>query len=237
MRTGRRARGHTGRARRSRLSERVEVLYEDRDIIVIRKAAGIVSYPTGEYRDESAIQLIRRYWKSCGRADRHLYLLHRLDRETSGLMVFAKTTLARTSLREQFENHTVLRCYLAVTCGVPAKKQGTVNTMLGRNERGRRAVTVNGKTAVTKYWVLAEDRDGKRALVRCRLLTGRTHQVRIHLAYIGAPVAGDALYGDMRNRLLSGLALHACQLGFIHPRTRLPVVFRTPLPPDLRRLL
>lgn len=213
----------------------MEVIYEDPDLIVVSKASGIVSYPTGEYREESAIQLIRRYWKSRSRSDRYLYLLHRIDRDTSGLMVFAKSTLARRVLSEQFENHTVVREYLAVTEGIPEKRRGTIKTLIARNERGLRSVAERGKLARTAYEVVSEDRDRRRALVRCSLFTGRTHQVRIHLSHLNTPVIGDSIYGAGSPG--SRLALHSHMLGFVHPRTRRPIVFRIPLPPDLMKLV
>src|SRR5262249_18706288 len=134
----------------------------------------------------------------------------------------------------QFERHSVLREYVAVTQGIPYRKKGEIHTFLGRDFRGRRAVATRGKAAITQYKVIAEDASTNRALVRCRLQTGRTHQVRIHLAHIGAPVIGDLVYG----KTASGrLALHADTLGFEHPRTGLPVLFRVSLPDDLRKLL
>src|SRR4026207_1885961 len=104
---------------RKKLHERIEVVFEDHDVIVLNKAAGILSYPLEGAREESAIQLIRRFWKTQNNRAEHLYLMHRLDKETSGLIVFAKTTLARDSLRKQFEEHKVVRGYFAVTDGIP----------------------------------------------------------------------------------------------------------------------
>jgi 23S rRNA pseudouridine1911/1915/1917 synthase len=220
---------------RKKLHERIQVLYEDLDLIVIEKAEGIISYPVEGSRDESAIQLIRRYWKVQGNTNKNLYLLHRLDKDTSGLLVFAKTSLARESLLKQFEEHTVVRQYLAVTQGIPRKPKGEIHTKIGHDFRGRRAVSQYGKEAITAYEVSARNPALERALVACRLKTGRTHQVRIHLAYIGAPVIGDAVYSKEHQQ--GRLALHAQMLGFMHPRTGLPIVFRIPLPESLKRLL
>jgi len=161
-------------------------------------------------------------------------LLHRLDKETSGVMIFAKSTLGRDSLRRQFEEHSVMRGYLAVTEGIPNDKNGMIKTFLGRNQRGRRSVAYHGKAAITRYQVLSVDPGRKRALVRCYLHTGRTHQVRIHMAHLNAPVIGDAVYG---NRSSGRMALHAEVLGFLHPRTGTPVVLRSSLPVELRQLL
>jgi 23S rRNA pseudouridine1911/1915/1917 synthase len=219
---------------RKKLHERIEVIFEDQDVIVIEKAAGILSYPIEGRDEESAIRLIRRYWKFQNRKQDQLYLLHRLDKETSGVMIFAKSSLGRDSLRRQFEDHSVIRGYLAVTDGIPGEKSGTIKTFLGRNQRGRRAVAHQGKAAITRYQVLLADHKNRRALVRCYLHTGRTHQVRIHMAHLNTPVIGDAVYG---NRGSGRMALHAEVLGFIHPRTRTPLVIRTSLPMHLQHLL
>ena len=210
------------------------MIYEDQDLLLVEKASGVITYPAENERKGSVIQLIRYYWKLRKQQHQHLYLLHRLDKETSGLLVFAKTTWARQSLNLQFEQHTVLREYVAVTQGIPARKAGRIKTFLGRDVRGKRSVASRGKTAVTHYNVVAENPQLRRSLIRCRLHTGRTHQVRIHLAHISAPVVGDTVYGKHPS---SRLALHADTLGFLHPRTGRPVLFRLSLPDDLRKLL
>lgn len=219
----------------SKLHERIEVIHEDLDLIIIEKATGILSYPVENQKAESAIQLIRRYWKVRGTSDRNLYLIHRLDQDTSGLMIFAKTSLARKSLLDQFQEHSVMRGYIAVTNGIPGKKKGELSTYLARNVRGKRAVSTRGGTlAITQFEVLRANAARNRAVVRCFLYTGRTHQVRIHLAHLGAPVIGDALYGNGGG---ARLALHANTLGFVHPRTKLPMVFLSSLPFELKRLM
>jgi len=219
---------------RKKLHERIEVVFEDLDLIVVNKAAGILSYPIEGEREESAIQLIRRYWKSQNNQHQQLYLMHRLDKETSGLIVFAKTSLARDSLRRQFEAHTVVRGYLAVTNGIPERKSGKIHTFLGRNERGRRSVAREGKPAITRYEVIVLNKSLQRSIVRCYLHTGRTHQVRIHLAHIGTPVLGDSVYG---HRSPGRMALHAEVLGLLHPRSAQPIVFRMSLPEEIRNFL
>ena len=219
---------------RKKLHERIEVIFEDQDAIVIEKAAGVLSYPVEGRDEESAIRLIRRYWKFRNNKQNQLYLLHRLDKETSGVMIFAKSSVGRESLRRQFEEHTVIRGYLAVTDGIPNQKSGTIKTFLGRNQRGRRVVAHQGKAAITRYQVLFMDAENRRALVRCYLHTGRTHQVRIHMAHLNAPVIGDVVYGNPGS---GRMALHAEVLGFIHPRTGIPLVLRSSLPVELRQLL
>lgn len=217
-----------------RLLERIEIIMEDGDMVLISKAAGVLSYPLEERREEAAIQLVRRYWKAAGIPNQNLYLLHRLDQDTSGLMIFAKTSLARESLRRQFEEHSILRSYVAVTCGIPENAEGTIRTQLARDFRGRRSVSQTGREAVTHYMVLHRNPQRGRALVRCRLHTGRTHQVRIHMSHLNSPVLGDAVYGRKGE---GRLMLHSEALGFIHPRTGVPIVFRISLPPEFRRSL
>jgi 23S rRNA pseudouridine1911/1915/1917 synthase len=220
--------------KRKSLLDRVEVIYEDVDLIVIEKASGILSYPLDGDETESVIQLIRRYWKSQNLPHQHLYLIHRLDKDTSGLMVFAKTSLARQSLQRQFEQHSVVRGYAAVCGGIPRRERGTMKTLLGRDRSGKRTVSPKGRLAITSYFVADSNQQKQRALVRCFLQTGRTHQVRIHLAHVGAPVLGDPIYGKTP---ASRLALHAETLGFIHPRTRAPWLFRSSLPKEIKMLL
>ena len=208
------------------------IIYEDVDIVVFEKSAGLLSYPLKNDQSPSAIQLIRRIWKSQQRLNQNLYLLHRLDRETSGLMIFAKTTLARRSLTEQFHEHSVVRGYMAITQGIPVHSHGTIRTMLGRRVTGRRGVTTHGKLSITNYVVRKSFR--KNALVYCSLHTGRTHQVRIHMAHLGTPVIGDPVYGKSKG---GRMFLHAHVLGFMHPRSNAPHVYVSSLPEEFKKIL
>jgi 23S rRNA pseudouridine1911/1915/1917 synthase len=219
---------------KERIRDRIHVIYEDQDVLIVDKASGVITYPVENEPRGSVIQLIRIYWKYTTQQNQHLYLLHRLDKDTSGLLVFAKTTRARQSLQQQFESHSVLREYLAITHGIPRRKKGEIKTFLGRDFRGRRSVAAKGKGAITHFKVIAENVPANRALVRCRLETGRTHQVRIHMAHIGTPVIGDTVYGKIPSKRL---ALHADTLGFQHPRTAKPVLFHVSLPADLQELI
>ena len=218
---------------RQKLHERALVIYEDSDVILIEKSAGLLSYPLPEDRKaDSAIQLIRRYWKSKNVHNRNLYLLHRLDRDTSGLMIFAKSTLARKSLINQFNEHSVVRGYIAITQGIPNPRQGTLETMLGRKFTGKRGVTDRGKSSKTYYEVMRAS--SSHALVYCSLHTGRTHQVRIHMMHLGTPVVGDRIYGKSKARRLY---LHSHILGFIHPRSQKPQLFLSVIPESFKSVL
>jgi 23S rRNA pseudouridine1911/1915/1917 synthase len=151
------------------------------------------------------------------------------------LIVFAKSSIARDSLRHQFEHHTIVRAYLAITNGIPRKRSGKIHTYLARDDRGRRVVARKGKEAITHYQVIVCNDSAGRALLRCYLHTGRTHQVRIHLAHIGTPVLGDPVYGRPDDRFR--LALHAEALGLRHPRSETPLVIRTSVPPEMENYL
>jgi 23S rRNA pseudouridine1911/1915/1917 synthase len=217
---------------RQKLHERALVIYEDSDILLIEKSAGLLSYPLADDRSDSAIQLIRRYWKSKNFQNRNLYLLHRLDRDTSGLMIFAKTTLARKSLTNQFNEHSVVRGYIAVTQGIPNPREGTLETMLGRKFSGKRGVTDRGRASKTYYQLIRTS--SSRGLVYCSLHTGRTHQVRIHMTHLGTPVVGDLIYGKAKGKRLY---LHSHILGFIHPRTQKPQLFLSSIPQSFKAVL
>ena len=214
----------------------MNVLFEDADIVVVDKPAGRIVHPapgheTGALTDE----LVRRCpsMAGVGSAERP-GVVHRLDRDTSGVMVFAKTQAAYLDLRRQFESHeTVEKTYLAVLHGAPKDKRGTLDTLIGRRADKKRMKVVEpggeGQRAVTHWEVLSKH--GGLALVEFRIDTGRTHQIRVHAAHLGHPVVGDRLYGvaDRAPRLL----LHAVQLEFPHPVTGKPMRFAAEPPPEL----
>jgi 23S rRNA pseudouridine1911/1915/1917 synthase len=217
---------------KSKQSELGAIVYEDIDLVIFEKAVGVLSYPLKGDRTISAIQLIRKKWKDRQSPNRNLYLIHRLDQDTSGLMVFAKTTLARRSLAQQFHDHSVIRGYISITQGIPNPAQGRISAILGRQFSGRRGVTTKGRHSITDYVVQKSSR--MNALVYCSLHTGRTHQVRIHMAHLGTPVVGDRVYGKTnKNRMM----LHAQVLGFHHPRSNRPMVFVSSLPAEFRQAM
>ena len=168
--------------------------------------------------------------------------MHRLDKGTSGLLVLAKTTLAYHALVAQLGAREVTREYLAIVHGRLARAEGRIDAPIGRDPHHRQRMAIRpigqGRRAVTRFAVL--ERFGDFTLVRCRLETGRTHQIRVHLASLGHPVAGDEAYGRGRPCLpvdLEGVALHAARLGFVHPATQERMEFSAPLPPRIARFL
>ena len=239
------------------------VVYEDADVIVIDKPPGLVVHPAaGNWTGTLVNALIAHCGESLSGIGgvRRPGIVHRLDKDTSGLMVVAKNDLAHQALAAQFADHgrtgPLVRGYLAFAWGVPDRPKGTIDAPLGRHPRARErmAVRPDGRMAVT-HWRVEETyagRDGTPAasLIDCRLETGRTHQIRVHLAHIGHPVLGDATYGrgfKTKAALLGPAgraavarlerqALHAHLLGFDHPATRRFLEFRSELPQDLSRL-
>lgn len=219
-----------------------EILFDDRDIVVVNKPAGQIVHPAPGYPDGAMTDwLVKRFpaMAGVGSASRP-GVVHRLDIETSGVMVFAKTQRAYLSLRAAFESHReVEKTYLAVLHGAPKRRAGVLETLIGRKpwDAKRMAVDVpDGKRAVTRWTVLSKR--GPLALVEFAIETGRTHQIRVHAAHLGHPIVGDALYGDAAadRRLAVRPArqlLHAVQLAFPHPVTGARVVFAAEPPADL----
>ncbi len=232
------------------------VLYEDDDLIVLDKPAGLVVHPAPGNQDGT---LVNGLLAHCGDsltgigAERRPGIVHRLDKETSGVMVVAKTELANAALTQAFAARDIDRAYLALCWGLPNPAVGEIEGDIGRDpkERKRMAVrTGGGKFALTRYRTLGHHL-GAVSLLECRLATGRTHQIRVHLAHRGHPLVGDPVYlrrlpaaakllgQEQRSRLLDfpRQALHAYRLGFVHPRSGETLSFETPLPTDMRELL
>ncbi len=219
-----------------------DVLYEDREVIVIDKPAGIVVHPgSGHELGTLAAGLLNRFPELEGVGDEGRWgIVHRLDKETSGVLMVARTERAHAALRRALQRREVGRRYLALVLGVLRIPTGTVDAPIGRDPRRptRMAVVRDGRPARTHYERMAEWVGADRSLLAVRLETGRTHQIRIHLASIGHPVAGDRAYGGRSTTSRPGrMWLHAAELGFAHPGTGKQVVIRAPLPEALRTSL
>ncbi len=218
----------------------LDVVYEDEDLIVVNKPQGMVVHPSRGHREGTLVNALLHHCRRLSGINGVLRpgILHRLDKDTSGLLVAAKTDGAHLDLAEQLKKRLVKREYLALVHGHPRAKQGTVDAPLGRHPRERKkmAVSPGARNAVT-HFTLLEEFAGV-SLLRLRLETGRTHQIRVHLSYIGHPVLGDPVYGRRRDSFnLPGQALHACCLGFTHPRTGEALEFTAGPPSAFQRVL
>jgi len=214
----------------------LDIVYEDEDLIVLNKPAGLSVHPgPGHYSDTLGNFLVHYYETTGQEGDFHP--VHRLDRGTSGLLVTAKHPHAQERLKNQLHTPAFRRVYLAVCEGSPNPNAGVVDAPLGPVEGSLMAQQVrpDGKPARTHYKTLQTARG--RALLRLELETGRTHQIRVHMAYLGHPLTGDFLYGTEDPDLISRTALHSHQLHFLHPITGEPLHFIQPLPEDMLRLL
>lgn len=227
----------------------LNIQFEDEHLIVIDKPAGLVVHPAAGNIDGTLVNALLHHCKGSlsgiGGVERP-GIVHRIDKDTSGLMVAAKTDPAHTGLAAQFSRHSIDRRYLAIVSGMPNPPSGTVDAPLGRSTTNRQKIAIQtagkGKRAVTHYRLVTTLREA--ALVECRLETGRTHQVRVHMASIGAPLIGDPVYGRTRKShraLLEFLgfrrqALHAAHLGFVHPITSETLAFESKIPEDMQAL-
>ena len=220
----------------------VEVLHADDDIIVVNKPSGVIVHRAPGYPDGTLCDILLKDFPDMAGvgSDERPGVVHRLDRDTSGVMVFARTQRAYLALRREFENHgRVKKTYLAVLHGTPKPQTGTLNTMIGRKPFDAKRMAVvdhNGKTAITHWTVLSKH--GGLSLVEFIIETGRMHQIRVHAAHLGHPIAGDSLYGDqVRDRRMarppSRPLLHAVELSFPHPASRRMVTFAAEPPVDI----
>lgn len=214
----------------------VDIVYEDGDLLVVDKAPGVPVHPgPGHYADTLGNHLMHYYETRGIRADFHP--VHRLDRGTSGLLVVAKHAHAQEVLKRSLHTPDFLRAYLAVCQGRPEPPEGVVDAPIGPMEGSlmARRVRPDGAEARTRYRVL-ETKNG-RSLVRLELDTGRTHQIRVHMAYLGCPLVGDFLYGTEDKSLITRHALHSSELALVQPVTGERLHFRSKLPEDMRRLM
>lgn len=218
----------------------VDIVYQDADLAVIDKPQGMVVHPAHGNWDSTLVNALLYQMNDLSGINGELRpgIVHRIDKDTSGLLVVAKNDQAHRSLAEQIKNHSIVREYIALVHGVVPQNIGRIEAPVGRSPKDRKkmAVVGDGRMAITNYQVLKRFKEF--TLVKCRLETGRTHQIRVHLAYLGHPIAGDQLYGPRKNVLnLNGQALHATQLEFEHPTSGQLMSFHSPMPPYFSEIL
>ncbi|TKC18594.1 RluA family pseudouridine synthase [Robertmurraya kyonggiensis] len=217
----------------------LEIYYEDKDVIVVNKPKGMVVHPAPGHLTGTLVNGLMAHCKDLSGINGVLRpgIVHRIDKDTSGLLMVAKNDFAHEDLVNQLVAKTVTRRYRAVVHGNIAHDDGTIDAPIARDPKDRQSMTVvdNGKHAVTHFHVLERFNDF--TLVECQLETGRTHQIRVHMKYIGFPLAGDPKYGPRKTIDFGGQVLHAGILGFIHPRTKEYLEFEAPLPKDFVELL
>ena len=227
----------------------LEIVFEDDHLLVVDKPAGLVVHPAAGNLDGTLVNALLHHCagklSGIGGVARP-GIVHRIDKDTSGLLVVAKTDVAHGGLAKQFAAHSIDRLYVAIVNGVPRASKGSVDAPLARSAANRKKIAIvegsRGKRAVTHWKRLEVLKDS--ALVECRLETGRTHQVRVHMASIGHPLLGDPVYGrsgKTHGKVLKELgfnrqALHATELGFTHPVTKHRLSFSSPMPPDMQEL-
>ncbi len=224
------------RQNRANLLSKVSVVFEDEVVIVVDKPAGLLTVATDTEKHRTVYALLFDHVKSKPHPEK-IFIVHRLDREASGLLVFAKTERAKHSLQDQFKNHAAGRSYLAVVEGKVRREAGTIRSYLAENAAHRVYSTGNpkkGKLAVTHFRVL--NRSSQQTLIEVLLESGRKHQIRIHMSEEAHPILGDKAYGSRRNPL-HRLALHATQLTFRHPRTNKAMEFNSPCPASFTSLV
>jgi 23S rRNA pseudouridine1911/1915/1917 synthase len=218
----------------------LHVLYEDADLVAVDKPAGMVVHPAHGNTSGTLVNAALSRWPEMRRVtgEERAGIVHRLDKDTSGVIVLAKTPSALKSLQEQFKARSVRKRYLALVDGIPASSTGIISAPIGRDphQRKRMAVTRSGRPSETRYRLIEDLKS--HALLSVEPLTGRTHQIRVHLAWLGYPVTGDTLYGHRRPTLnISRPFLHATELQVDSPSTGARLCFVAPLPPELEEVL
>ncbi|MGD6816249.1 RluA family pseudouridine synthase [Metabacillus sp. 113a] len=218
----------------------LDVYYEDSDVLVVNKPKGMVVHPAPGHVTGTLVNGLMAHCNDLSGINGVMRpgIVHRIDKDTSGLLMVAKNDLAHESLVDQLVEKSVTRRYKALVHGNISHDQGTVNAPIGRDKQDRQSMTVtreNSRDAVTHFKVL--DRYKDFTYIECQLETGRTHQIRVHMKYIGYPLAGDPKYGPRKTLSLEGQALHAGVLGFNHPRTGEYMEFEAPLPEFFSKLL
>lgn len=219
----------------------LDIIYEDDDVVVLNKARGIVVHPAPGNYTGTLVNALLYYCSNLSGINSAIRpgIVHRLDKDTSGIMIVAKNDAAHISLSQQIQSKTAVRTYLAVVRGNIKTDSGTIETQIARDKTDRKKMAVvkeGGRDAITDYEVL--ERFGKYTLVRCKLRTGRTHQIRVHMEYLGYPLVGDPKYSPMKTPFgIKGQALHSHTLEFTHPRTGERMKFEAPLPEDMHKII
>ena len=211
----------------------LNILYEDDSLLIINKPAGIPVHPSMDHFTDSLSNGVRFYFDSIG-LKKKIRPVNRLDRNTSGIVIFAKNEYIQECLVRQMKAGLFEKEYIAFCEGKFEHEEGTINAPIGRKENSiiERCVRVDGDTAITEYKVLKYNETNNYSIVKCNLKTGRTHQIRVHISYIGHPIIGDTLYGNSSN-LIQRQALHSYKVKFIHPISREEVTFSAKLPSDM----
>ena len=219
----------------------IDIVYEDDDVLIVNKEAGMVVHPAPGNPDNTLVNAVMKHCEGKLSGINSVIrpgIVHRIDKDTSGLLVIAKNDEAHLYLSEQFKVHSITREYTAIVNGHFKENSGTVDAPIGRHSANRKKMAVtdkNSKNAVTHFEVLEEY--PKYSLIKCRLETGRTHQIRVHMSFIGHPLLGDSIYGDKNKMGIEGQMLHAGKLGFIHPGTREYIEFESQLPEKYKKLV
>ena len=219
----------------------LDIIYEDDDVVVLNKARGMVVHPAPGNYTGTLVNALLYHCKNLSGINSAIRpgIVHRLDKDTSGIMIVAKNDAAHIALSQQIQSKTAVRTYLAVVRGNIKTDSGTIETQIARDKNDRKKMAVvkdGGREAITDYEVL--ERFGKYTLVRCKLRTGRTHQIRVHMEYLGYPLVGDPKYSPMKTPFaIKGQALHSHTLEFTHPRTGERMKFDAPLPEDMHKII
>lgn len=219
----------------------LDIIYEDDDIIIVNKPRGMVVHPAVGNYTGTLVNALLYHCKNLSGINGVIRpgIVHRLDKDTSGIIICAKNDAAHLSLSKQIQEKTAQRTYLAVVRGNLKTDKGVIDTLIGRDKKDRQKMAVvkeDGRRAITEYEVV--ERFGKYTIVRCHLRTGRTHQIRVHLTYLGYPLVGDPKYMPMKTPFsIKGQALHSETLEFNHPRTGEHMFFKAPLPRDMQKIV
>ena len=220
----------------------LKIIYEDEDILIIDKPQGMVVHPSFGHNEHTLVNAILYHCKDLSGINGVIRpgIVHRIDKDTSGLICVAKNDYAHNFLADQLKNHTMQRTYMALVRGVIKENHGTINMPIGRDKRNRQKMAVtkeNSKEAITNFDVIK--RYSNNTLVECHLLTGRTHQIRVHMAFIEHPVEGDPIYGGRNYKKLydGGQLLTAVKLKLVHPRSKKEMEFQTEIPSYFQNVL